>query len=75
MMEFRDINGDTSFDKQTIARTCNKTSYQWQRRLVLSHIRGFTGLDREQQHELYYKLKEHTLSEDYVYTHKWEPMM
>ena len=78
MMEFRDINGDTSFDKQTPRKDLvtkhpingkEGLYYPW------SVIRGFTGLDREQQHELYYKLKEHTLSEDYVYTHKWEPMM
>lgn len=76
MMEFRDINGDTSFDKQTPRKDLvtkhpingkEGLYYPW------SVIRGFTGLDREQQHELYYKLKEHTLSEDYVYTHKWEP--
>lgn len=76
MMEFRDIDGKTSFEKQTPRKELvtkhpinNKEGlyYPW------SVIRGFTGLSHDEQHELYYKLKNHTLSEKYVYTHKWDP--
>jgi len=75
MMEFRDIDGQTSFEKQaprkdlvTIHPINNKEGlyFPW------SVIRGFTGLTHDQQHDLYYKLKEHTLSDKYVYTHKWD---
>ena len=76
LMEFRDIDGQTSFDKQTPRK-----------KLVTKHpingkeglyfpwtvIRGFTGLDKEEQHEIYYMLKEHTLKDKYVYKHKWDP--
>jgi len=75
MMEFRDIDGKTSFEKQTPRKDLvtkhpinNKEGlyYPW------SVIRGFTGLDRDQQHSLYYKLKNHTLKPEYVYVHKWD---
>jgi len=75
MMEFKDIDGKTSFEKQsprkdlvTIHPINNKEGlyFPW------SVIRGFTGLTHDQQHDLYYKLKEHTLSDKYVYTHKWD---
>jgi len=76
MMEFRDIDGNTSFEKQTPRKD-----------LVVKHplskkeglyfpwtvIRGFTGLDHDAQHKLYYDLKNHTQSEKYVYRHKWDP--
>lgn len=76
LMEFRDIDGQTSFDKQTPRK-----------KLVTKHpingkeglyfpwtvIRGFTGLDKDEQHETYYMLKEHTLKNKYVYKHKWDP--
>tara|TARA_Y100000033_G_C2753841_1_gene115328 strand:+ start:1288 stop:2160 length:873 start_codon:yes stop_codon:yes gene_type:complete len=75
MMEFRDIDGKTSFEKQTPRKDLVTTHpinnkeglyFPW------SVIRGFTGLTHDQQHDLYYKLKEHTLSDKYVYTHKWD---
>ena len=75
MMEFKDIDGKTSFEKQsprkdlvTIHPINNKEGlyFPW------SVIRGFTGLTHDQQLDLYYKLKEHTLSDKYVYTHKWD---
>lgn len=74
LMEFRDIDGNTSFEKQTPRKHLvtnhpinNKEGlyFPW------SVIRGFAGLSHDEQHELYYKLKKHTLSEKYVYTHKW----
>ena len=74
MMEFRDIDGTSSFEKQTSRKplvTKHPISgkeglyYPW------SVIRGFAGMDKTEQHELYYKLKEHTLK--YAYVHKWDP--
>ena len=74
MMEFRDIDGTSSFEKQTSRKplvTKHPISgkeglyYPW------SVIRGFAGMDHKKQHELYYKLKEHTLK--YAYVHKWDP--
>lgn len=73
MMEFRDIDGETSFDKQTPRKELvtkhpingkEGLYYPW------SVIRGFTGLSNQEQHDLYYKLKKHTLN--YVYAHKWD---
>lgn len=75
MMEFRDIDGQTSFEKQT-PRKDLVTIHPINKREGLyfpwSVIRGFTGLTHDQQHDLYYKLKEHTLNDKYVYTHKWD---
>ena len=74
MMEFRDIDGTSAFEKQAPRKalvTQHPISgneglyYPW------SVIRGFAGMDHKKQHELYYKLKEHTLK--YVYVHKWKP--
>jgi taurine dioxygenase len=76
MMEFRDIDGQTSFEKQTPRKDLvtrhpingkEGLYYPW------SVIRGFTGLTRDEQHDLYYKLKKHTLDDKYVYCHKWQP--
>ena len=75
MMEFRDIDGKTSFEKQTPRKNLVTTHpingkeglyFPW------SVIRGFTGLSHNEQHDLYYRLKKHTLSDKYVYTHKWD---
>ena len=74
MMEFRDIDGTSAFEKQTPRKALvtehpisgkEGLYYPW------SVIRGFAGMDHKEQHELYYKLKEHTLK--YVYVHKWNP--
>lgn len=76
MMEFRDIDGQTSFDKQTPRKKLvtkhpinNKEGlyFPW------TVIRGFTGLSKEEQHEIYYMLKEHTLKDKYIYKHEWQP--
>jgi alpha-ketoglutarate-dependent taurine dioxygenase len=75
MMEFRDPDGEKVFFKQTPRK-----------QLVIEHpingkeglyfpwsvIRGFTGLDPQEQKELYSHLKEHTLKEKYVYAHEWQ---
>ncbi len=76
MMEFRDIDGKTSFAKQTPRKelvTRHPINGKEGLYFPWSVIRGFSGInfDRKQQHDLYYKLKEHTLSDKYVYRHKW----
>lgn len=74
MMEFRDIDGQTSFEKQTPRKDLvTKHPINGKEGLYFpwSVIRGFTGLSHDEQHDLYYKLKEHTLK--YVSTHKWDP--
>ena len=72
---FVDIDGVPAHTKQTSRKelvtkhTVNDKEglyYPW------SVIRGFQGLDRRASHDLYYKLKEHTMSEPYVYRHKWD---
>lgn len=76
LMEFRDIDGKTSFEKQTPRKdlvTKHPLSLAEGLYFPWSVIRGFTGLDRDAQHKLYYDLKKHTLSEKYVYKHQWEP--
>lgn len=76
MFEFRDIDGKKSFEKQ-IPRKSLVTKHPINGKEGLYFpwivIRGFAGLSQEEQHNLYYMLKEHTLSEKYVYTHKWDP--
>lgn len=76
MMEFRDIDGKTSFEKQTPRKpvvTVHPLNgkeglyYPW------TVIRGFTGLEKREQHDLYYRLKEHVQQDKYVYCHKWQP--
>jgi alpha-ketoglutarate-dependent taurine dioxygenase len=76
MMEFRDITGDTSFNNQTPRKPLVTTHpingkeglyFPW------SVIRGFTNLAKNEQKELYYKLKQHTLSDEYIYSHTWNP--
>jgi alpha-ketoglutarate-dependent taurine dioxygenase len=74
MMEFRDIDGMTSFEKQTPRKdlvTIHPVNGKEGLYFPWSVIRGFSGLSHNDQHDLYYKLKDHTLSEKYVYTHKW----
>jgi len=74
MMEFRDIDGMTSFEKQTPRKdlvTAHPVNGKEGLYFPWSVIRGFSGLSHDEQHDLYYKLKDHTLSEKYVYTHKW----
>lgn len=72
---FVDIDGVPAHRKQTSRKDLvtkhlvNKKEglhYPW------SVIRGFTGMDRKTSHDMYYKLKEHTMSDAYVYRHKWE---
>lgn len=73
MMEFRDIDGETSFEKQTPRKDLvTKHPINGKEGLYFpwSVIRGFTGLSHDEQHDLYYKLKEHTLK--YVSTHQWD---
>jgi len=74
MMEFRDIDGQNSFEKQTPRKDLVTTHpvngkeglyFPW------TVIRGFSGISKEEQHELYYKLKSHTQNEKYVYEHEW----
>lgn len=77
MMEFRDINGNTSFESQ-VPRKDLVTKHPINGKEGLYYpwtiIRGFSGrqMDKDQQHALYFKLKEHTLQEKYIYSHKWE---
>ena len=66
----------TSFEKQTPRKelvTRHPINGKEGLYFPWSVIRGFSGInfDRKQQHDLYYKLKEHTLSDKYVYRHKW----
>lgn len=73
MMEFRDIDGETSFEKQTPRKDLvTKHPINGKEGLYFpwSVIRGFTGLSHDEQHDLYYKLKEHTLK--YVSMHQWD---
>ena len=76
MMTFKDIDGTPSFGKQVNRKTLvtehpinNKKGlhFPW------SVIRGFTGMQKEQQKELYFDLKKHTMQNKYVYTHTWDP--
>ena len=77
MMEFRDINGNTSFESQ-VPRKDLVTKHPINGKEGLYYpwtiIRGFSGrqMDKDTQHDLYFKLKEHTLQEKYIYKHKWE---
>lgn len=76
LMEFRDIDGKTSFEKQTPRKDLvTKHPINGKEGLYFpwSVIRGFAGLSHDEQHNLYYKLKNHTLSEKYVYEHVWNP--
>jgi len=76
MMEFRDIDGNASYETQVKRKPLVTTHpisgasglyFPW------SVIRGFTGLPPQEQKELYRKLKKHTMDEKYVYEHKWDP--
>ena len=77
MMEFRDIDGKTSFESQ-ISRKDLVTKHPVNGKEGLYYpwciIRGFSGeqVDKDTQHELYFKLKKHTLQEKYIYSHTWE---
>jgi taurine dioxygenase len=77
MMEFRDINGNTSFESQ-VPRKDLVTKHPINGKEGLYYpwtiIRGFSGqqMNKDAQHDLYFKLKEHTLQEKYIYSHKWE---
>lgn len=76
MMEFRDIDGKTSFEKQTPRKDLvTKHPINGKEGLYFpwSVIRGFTGMTHDEQHETYYMLKEHTLQDKYIYSHDWEP--
>jgi alpha-ketoglutarate-dependent taurine dioxygenase len=76
MMEFRDIDGKTSFEKQTPRKdlvTKHPINDKEGLYFPWSVIRGFTGMTHDEQHETYYMLKEHTLKDEYVYSHEWEP--
>lgn len=76
MMEFRDIDGGTSFDKQTPRKDIvSKHPINGVEGLYFpwTVIRGFTGLDKQEQHDMYYMLKEHVQKDKYVYCHKWQP--
>ena len=76
MMEFRDIDGKTSFEKQTPRKDLvTKHPINGKEGLYFpwSVIRGFTGLTRDEQHDIYYMLKEHTLQDKYIYAHEWQP--
>jgi|TARA_B110000908_G_scaffold131806_1_gene155156 alpha-ketoglutarate-dependent taurine dioxygenase len=73
MMEFRDIDGKTSFEKQTPRKDLvTKHPINGKEGLYFpwSVIRGFAGLDHKEQHDLYYMLKSHTLQ--YTSTHTWD---
>ena len=75
MMEFKDIDGKTSFEKQTSRKdlvTRHPINGKEGLYFPWSVIRGFAGLSHDEQHDLYYKLKNHTLSDKYVYCHKWQ---
>jgi alpha-ketoglutarate-dependent taurine dioxygenase len=74
MMEFKDIDGQNSFEKQTPRKDLVTTHpinnkeglyFPW------TVIRGFSGISKDAQHNLYYKLKKHTQDEKYVYEHEW----
>jgi alpha-ketoglutarate-dependent taurine dioxygenase len=72
-MEFRDIDGKTSFEKQTPRKDLvTKHPINGKEGLYFpwSVIRGFAGLDHKEQHDLYYMLKSHTLQ--YTSTHTWD---
>lgn len=75
MLNFRDPDGKPVFFKQTprkdlvIQHPVNGKKglyFPW------SVIRGFAGITPDEQHELYYKLKAHTLNDKYVYRHNWD---
>ena len=75
MMEFRDIDCKTIFEKQTPRKDLvTKDPINGKEGLYFpwSVIRGFTGMTHDEQHETYYMLKEHTLKDKYVYSHEWE---
>lgn len=76
MMEFRDIDGQTSFEKQTPRKDLvTKHPINGKEGLYFpwTCIRGFTGLTKDEQHDIYYMLKEHTLQDKYIYAHEWQP--
>lgn len=76
LMEFKDIDGQTSFDKQTPRKDLvTKHPINGKEGLYFpwTCIRGFTGLDKDDQHDIYYMLKNHTLQDKYVYAHEWQP--
>ena len=76
LMTFKDIDGTPSFEKQ-VNRKMLVTTHPINNKKGLhfpwSVIRGFTGMPKEQQKELYFHLKEHTMQDKYVYTHTWDP--
>lgn len=74
MMAFTDPHGNKSFDTQVSRKnvaTQHPITKEWGLHFPWSVIRGFSGLDHAAQHELYYRLKEHTLQDKYVYEHVW----
>ena len=75
MLEFKDIDGHTCFERQvsrkdlvTISPLNNKEGlyFPW------AVIRGFLGATKQEQHSLYYKLKKHVQQDKYVYKHDWD---
>ena len=76
LMTFKDIDDTLSFDKQVnrkILVTTHPINNKKGLHFPWSVIRGFTGMPKEQQKELYFNLKEHTMQDKYVYTHTWDP--
>lgn len=72
---FKDIDGIAAHTKQTSRKNLVTTHplnnkkglhYPW------SVIRGFAGIDKRESHDLYYKLKNHTLDDKYIYKHVWD---
>ena len=72
---FVDIDGVPAHTKQTSRKDLvTKHSVNGKEGLYYpwSVIRGFTGMDRRASHEMYYRLKELTMSEEFTYRHKWD---
>jgi len=84
MMEFKDIDGKASFEKQTPRKdlvTRHPINGKEGLYFPWSVIRGFSGLSHDEsqisfrpdQHDIYYMLKHHTLQDKYVCAHEWHP--
>ena len=72
---FKDIDGVPAHTKQTNRKklvTLHPLTQEKGLHFPWSVIRGFHGMDKKKSHALYYKLKEHTMSDKYVYKHKWD---
>lgn len=76
MMEYRDIDGLQAYKKQLNRKdvvTINPHNKKEGLYFPWTVIRGFTGMPKDDSKDLYYKLKEHTMQEKYIYRHEWQP--